>query len=57
MPLIPEREGKSEVRAKGQDFSLGDEGLLGSAVDSCVPREGSGTLTVYLSKNVNFMIY
>lgn len=47
MPLIPEREEKSEVRAKGQDVSLGGEGLLGSAVDSCVPREGSGTLTVY----------
>lgn len=47
MPLSPEREGKSEVRAKGQDFSLGDEGLLGSVVDSCVPREGSGTLKVY----------
>lgn len=47
MASSPEREGKSEVRAKGQDFSLGDEGLLGSVVESCVPREGSGILKVY----------
>lgn len=55
MPLSPEREGKSEVRAKGQDFSLGDEGLLGSVADSCMPREGSRTLKVYFLR-MNFIL-